>query len=107
MILKLLSHAGEHHETISEAVKHSTQTEPLATSSLVYWLVLVGMPILLLFTLKLFKAKIPVILLLISTFLIIYSVWSYQQPGIYSAVALSVGFCIVLVQTIIGLTNKG
>lgn len=105
MIYRLLSHAGEHHETAAEAAKHASESTVTLSSSLLFWVVLLLGPIIIWAILSAIKIKIPVKLLAVSTFLIIFSIISYQNPGIYSAVALSLGFAIVLLQTLLSLSG--
>lgn len=102
--LQLLAHAGEHHESTAEAVQHAANSGIIISEALLFWLTLIIVPALLFGIMQLLKWSLPIKLLVISTFLIIYSIVSYQNPGIYSAVALSVGFGIVLLQTILGLS---
>jgi len=101
MIIQLLAHAGEVHETVVEAAKHTAQ-DPR-----VLWLVLMLSPILIaLITNYLLKLKLSTTLLSIGFFLIGFSVYSYQSPGIYTVVSLVGGFAMVFALTFFGLTAK-
>lgn len=98
------AHAGEQHTTTAEAASHAA--EATITSGAVFWLVLLICPTLLLLLFQLFKLQFSTRLLLLSVFLIVYSIISYQHPGIYSALSLSIGFGIVLFLSISGLAAE-
>jgi heme/copper-type cytochrome/quinol oxidase subunit 2 len=101
----LFAHAGEHHETATEAAEHAAQSVTISTS-LLFWLALIVIPIIIALVFKACRAKLSTTLLVISTFLIVFSVVSYQQPGLYSVLSLSIGFAIVFLLSIIGLSAK-
>lgn len=103
MIYAVFAHAGEHHESTVQAAEHAAQGITVNTS-LLFWLTLIIAPIALLLILRVCKAKASTSLLTLSIFLIIFSIISYQVPGTYSIVALSVGFAIVLLLSIAGLS---
>lgn len=102
---KLLAHAGEHHETTAEAARHAASGITLSTP-LLFWLALIIIPLVLLLAMHALKLKLTTKLLVVSVFLIVFSVVSYQEPGVYSIIALSTGFGIVLLQTLAGLSAK-
>lgn len=97
------AHAGEHHETAAEAAQHAAGIT--ITPAAIFWFVLLVAPLFLFLSLHFLKCSLATKLLVVSSFLIGYSVVSYQHPGIYSAVALSIGFGIVLVTSIAGLMS--
>lgn len=101
MISQLLAHAGEVHKTAVEATVHS------ASDPTVMWLVLILTPFLLIvITNVLMKQKATISALVIALFLISFSVYSYQSPGIYTAVSLVTGFFLVFGLMFAGLTAK-
>lgn len=101
MITQLLAHAGEAHETVAEATAHSE------ASTAVMWLILLLTPfVLIVITHILMKQKFTVSALVIGLFLIAFSVYSYQSPGIYTAVSLVAGFFLVFILMFAGLTAK-
>lgn len=102
MINFLLAHAGEHHETAAEAAQHASEVS--VAPATIFWLVLLVAPLFLFLGLHALKLQLATKLLIVSTFLIGYSVVSYQHPGIYSAIALTVGFGIVFVTSLAGLS---
>lgn len=102
--LTFFAHAGEHHETTAEAAQHAVNSGVTISTPVLFWLALMIVPIILLGIMQLLRWKLPTKLLVISTFLILFSVISYQAPGVYSVIALGVGFAIVLVQTMVGLS---
>lgn len=105
MIQRLLAHAGEHHETAAEASQHATQTGGVTlSSSVLFWMTLIAVPLIILAIGQLLKLQLSTKLLLVSSFLVVFSIVSYQEPGAYSIIALTVGFAIVLVQSLIGLS---
>lgn len=104
MNIYLLAHAGEVHETAAEAAQHESASVALSAST-VFWITLIVIPIVLFSVMQLFKMQLSTKLLVFSTFLIIFSVVSYQAPGPYSVVSLVVGFATVFTMTIIGLTK--
>lgn len=105
MIYKLLAHAGETHETATEAAQHASGGITLS-AALLFWLGLLLIPSVLMIAMHLLKCKITTKLLVLSVFLIIFSVVSYQHPGAYSVIALSVGFGIVFLLSIAGLSAE-
>lgn len=100
------AHNGEVHESATEAAQHAANSGITITTATSFWLALLIIPIILLLVMNFLKFRLTTKLLIISVFLIIYSIASYQHPRIYSAVALSVGFSIVLAQSIVGLSGK-
>lgn len=101
MITKLLAHAGEAHETIAEATAHS------AENTAVMWLILLLTPFVLVVITHIFmKQKLALSALVIGLFLIAFSVYSYQSPGVYTAVSLVTGFFLVFALMFAGLTAK-
>lgn len=101
MIAHLLAHAGEHHESATEAAAHAAQ-DPA-----VLWVILVLTPIVIaFFTHTIAKLKLFDSLLFISLFLIIFSVYTYQDPGLHTLIALATGFGIVFVTAIFGLASQ-
>jgi len=101
MVTKFFAHAGEVHKTAIDATQHT------ASDPKIMWLVLILMPFMIfLIARRIFKLKIDVTLLLISLFLICFSVYSYHSPGIYTALSLIFGFTIVFLQTFFGLSKK-
>lgn len=101
MITSIIAHAGEAHESVVEATAHSA-SDPLAM-----WILLFLTPfILLAFTHVVLKQKVTVSALVLGVFLILYSVYSYQSPGFYTAVSLVTGFFIVFALMFAGLTKK-
>lgn len=105
-ILQFLAHAGENHESASEAIQHAASGGIIISSAQLFWLALIIIPVILYGAMQLLKWSLNIKLLVISSFLIVFSVVSYQEPGIYSAVALASGFGIVFVQTMIGLSDS-
>ena len=101
MVTNFLAHAGEVHKNAVEATKHT------ASDPRIMWLLLVLMPFLIFFVArKVFKLKPDVTLLLISLFLICFSVYSYHSPGIYTALSLVTGFTLVFLQVFFGLNKQ-
>lgn len=100
----LLAHAGENHETAAEAAQHAAGFTIHASA--LFWLVLLFGSALILIILQLVKIQLPTKLLLLSFFLITYSIISYQNPGLYSAISLSLGFGIVLFLSLAGLSKQ-
>lgn len=98
------AHAGEHHETAAEAAQHAS--ELTISTAAVFWLVLILAPAIVYLILHLLKVKLPNKLLILSLFLIVFSIISYQHPGAYSVIALSVGFGMVLLLTMAGLSTN-
>jgi hypothetical protein len=73
----------------------------------ILWLVLMLAPVLIaVITHYVLKLKISTTLLSIGFFLIGYSVYSYQSPGIYTVMSLVSGFALVFALTFFGLTAK-
>lgn len=105
MIHTLFAHAGEHHETTAEAVNHASTGIVIGTTEL-FWLALLLVPSVLLLVLHAMKCKLTTKLLVLSVFLITFSVVSYQHPGPYSVIALAVGFGIVFLLSIAGLSAQ-
>lgn len=103
MNISLFAHAGEKHQTTAEAAQHASTGVVLSTP-LLFWLALILIPSALLLGMHLLKFKLTTKLLALSTFLIVFSVVSYQHPGAYSVIALSVGFGIVFLLSIVGLS---
>ena len=103
-IFKLLAHAGENHETAAEAAQHAAGFTVHANA--LFWLILLFGSALILIVLQLIKIQLPTKLLLLSLFLIIYSIISYQNPGLYSAISLSLGFGIILFLSLAGLSKQ-
>ncbi len=103
-IFTYLAHAG--HDHAEEAVKASRFSDLLAQPLFLWSALVVGVLLIALFAQYVFKLQLTTTLLVISVFLIIFSVFTYQSPGIYTAVALSVGFGLVLVTTLLGLSSK-
>ena len=99
------AHAGEHHETAAEAAQHADQGLVLSTVAL-FWAALILIPLVLLLVMHVMRIKPTLQLLILSIFFIAYSVVSYQHPGIYSALALALGFTIVFIQSMIGLSAQ-
>lgn len=96
----LFAHAGEHHETAAEAAAHASQ------SSLLLWIILLLTPVVIaFFTHTIFKMKLFNTLLWVSFFLIAFSVYSYQDPGMHTVIALGGGFGIVFATAILGLAS--
>jgi hypothetical protein len=106
MNIALFAHAGENHQTAAEAAQHASGGVTLSTPVL-FWLALILIPLILLIGMHLLKFKLTTKLLVLSTFLIIYSVVSYQHPGVYSVLALTTGFSIVFLLSIAGLSADG
>lgn len=104
MIEKIIAHAGETHESTAEAVQHAT--EFTVGVGAVYWLVLFFGAATLLLLLQALKTRLSTKLLTLSVFLITFSIVSYQNPGVYSAVSLSVGFGVVLFLSLAGLSAR-
>ncbi len=101
MITQFLAHAGEAHETAAEAAAHN------ATDPSIMWLVLILTPFLLIVITHIFmKRKVTVSALVIALFLITFSIYSYQSPGMYTAVSLVAGFFLVFALMFAGLTAK-
>jgi hypothetical protein len=99
--LSFFAHAGQQHETVAEAVAHTGQ-DPV-----VLWIVLLLVPVVIaFFAHNIFKLKLFNTLLWISFFLIAYSVYSYQDPGMHTVLALSGGFGIVFTTAILGLASN-
>lgn len=105
MIYKLLAHAGETHETAAEAAKHASNGITISTS-LIFWLGLLLIPSAFLMIMHVLKCKLTIKLLALSVFLIVFSVVSYQHPGAYSVISLSLGFGIVFLLSIAGLSAE-
>lgn len=100
-MFNLIAHAGEHHESTVEAATH------LGQDVVILWLVLILAPIAIaFFSHTVLKLRLLNTLLWISVFLIAFSVYSYQNPGIYTAVALAGGFGIVFITTILRLISE-
>lgn len=100
-----LAHAGVEHGSVSEAVSHGINLSD-AQISILYWITLIAVPLLGYIILKKCKSTFSTNILLFSTFLIVFSIVSYQHPGLYSVVALATGFGITLLATIAGLSTK-
>lgn len=101
MITYFLAHAGEVHETAAEAAQHSAQ-DPM-----ILWLVLLMIPfVIAFFSHVLLKQKVTVILLANAVFLIFFSIYSYQSPGLYTVVSLVVGFVLTFALAFAGLTAR-
>lgn len=99
-MVNLFSHAGEHHESVVESASHVGQ-DPL-----LLWTLLFLAPIVIaFFTHSVFKWKVLNTLLAISVFLIGYSVYTYQDPGLHTVVALGSGFGIVFITSILRLAS--
>lgn len=97
----LFAHAGEQHETAAEAAVHAGQ-DPI-----ILWLILLLVPVVIaFFAHNIFKLKMLNTLLWISLFLIGFSVYSYQDPGPHTVVALAGGFGIVFITTILRLASE-
>ncbi len=105
MILQLLAHAGETHQTATEAAQHASGGLTISTP-LLFWLAIIVIPSVLVLVMHIFKLRLTTKLLALSIFLIVFSVVSYQHPGAYSVIALSVGFAIVFLLSIAGLSAK-
>jgi hypothetical protein len=105
MIHTLFAHAGETHETAAEAAQHASTGIVIGTTQL-FWLTLILVPSILLLILHVMKCKITTKLLLLSVFLILFSIVSYQHPGAYSVIALAVGFGIVFLLSIAGISSS-
>lgn len=100
-MLTYFAHAGEDHETAAEAAAHAAQ-DPL-----LLWIILLLVPVVIaFFAHTVFKFKLLNTLLLISVFLIAYSVYSYQDPGLHTAAALASGFGIVFITAIVRLVSE-
>lgn len=95
------AHAGEHHESATEAAAH------LGQDPVILWIILLLAPIAIaFFTHTIFKLKLFSTLLWISFFLILFSVYSYQDPGAHTLIALAGGFGIVFATAILGLASQ-
>ena len=88
----LLAHAGHlHTETI-------TETGFVLSYTTAMWLFLIaGSALVWGIGALLFKQRVVARTAALSTFLMAYSIASYQHAGIYSAVSLTVGACLALV----------
>ena len=104
MIKFLLAHAGEVHETTVEASRHQSSGITLSTTTM-FWIVLIFVPIILWGIMHFLKLALSTKLLVLSTFLIIFSVASYQAPGVYSVISLVIGVATVFILTIVGLSQ--
>ena len=101
MISDILAHAGATHSTVAEATAHS------ASDPVVMWLILLLTPFVLVVITHIFmKQKLTVSALVTALFLITFSVYSYQSPGVYTAVSLVTGFFLVFALMFAGLTAK-
>lgn len=102
MVRSFLAHAGEQHDTVEAAAAHATQN-----SNLVLWLILLLIPIVITFFMhNIFKTKPLNTLLGISIFLMGYSVYTYQDPGMHTFIALALGFGIVFVTSLLRFTSE-
>lgn len=101
----LFAHAGETHQTAAEAAQHANTGVVLSTP-LLFWLGLLLIPSVLILIMHTLKLRLSTKLLAVSVFLIIFSVVSYQHPGPYSVIALSLGFGIVFLLSILGLSAE-
>jgi len=100
-MLNLIAHAGEVHTTAGEAVNHSNK------NSSIMWVILLLAPItIVLVAHSILKLKFSSTLLLLSLFLIGFSIYSYITPGAYTAISLVAGFTIVFTLTFAGIISK-
>ena len=104
MIHTLFAHAGEAHDTMTEATQHQSGGITLGVATM-FWIVLIFVPIILWGIMHFLKLALSTKLLVLSTFLIIFSVASSQAPGVYSVISLVVGFATVFILTIVGLSQ--
>lgn len=96
MITILFAHAGEKHESTTQAAAHLSQ------DTTVLWLILLLVPVVIaFFTHSVFKLKLLNSLLFISMFLIAFSVYTYQNPGAHTLVAMAGGFSIVFITALL------
>lgn len=96
--LIVLAHAGEEHQDVAQSTSH------LLSDPTFLWLILLLAPFLILFIcLNVLRLRLNTSLLILSGFLIVYSVLTYKAPGAYTMVAMSVGFVIIFLTTFLSL----
>lgn len=79
----------------------------MAQDKALLWIILVFTPIVIAFLMhNILKWKLLNTLLAISIFLIAYSVYTYQDPGIHTFISLASGFGIVFVTSILKLASE-
>lgn len=97
----LLAHAGHDH------VEATTSWTDSLTQPLTLWLVLIiGLGLIVILSQLVLKWKTSTTLLLVSTFLIVFSIFSYQNPGGYTVLAIAGGFGLVLFLSLLSLTKS-